>query len=140
MQKRELFNRGTKFRVKESVETPDERSSIDLQKGEIVEMSRDDGTDIPFFKTQCSAKECISLDILELVTVSNHSAKTAPKFVLQYDTNVVSKATELLATEKEVRARIAQFAADGNVQRDSIRVHDIKRTRTVTLGVKITIK
>jgi hypothetical protein len=61
---------------------------------------------------------------------------SAPKFILQYH----GSSCETFTSEKQLRARINELAADPTVKRDSIKVHDIKRTRTVTLGVKITLK
>jgi hypothetical protein len=61
-----------------------------------------------------------------------------PKFILQYERD--TDPFELFSTEKELRAHVKELAADPTVKRDSIKVYDIKRTRTVTLGVKITIK
>ena len=68
----------------------------------------------------------------------------APKFILQYDkaeTHEMHGAHpfELFATEKELREHITQLAADSTLKRDSIKVYDIKRVRSVKLGVKITI-
>jgi hypothetical protein len=61
-----------------------------------------------------------------------------PRFILQYELD--TDPFELFATEKEVRARIAELATRSDLKRDSIKVHEIKKTRSVTLGVKITIK
>lgn len=63
----------------------------------------------------------------------------APKFILQYKSGLAD-VLKPIATQKDLRLQIAALADINNVDRDSIRVHDIKRTRTVTLGVKITIK
>jgi hypothetical protein len=62
----------------------------------------------------------------------------APRFILQY--NLDTDPFELFTTERELRHRIAELAARPDLKRDSIRVYDIKRVRTVSLGVKITLK
>jgi hypothetical protein len=61
-----------------------------------------------------------------------------PKFILQYELD--TDPFELFATEKELRKRIAELAERSDLKRDSIKVYDIKKVRTVTLGTKITIK
>lgn len=65
----------------------------------------------------------------------------APKFILQYDLNAGSTGAlfEVIATDKELRARIEELAANADLDRDRIKVFDIKRARTVQLGIKITI-
>jgi hypothetical protein len=62
----------------------------------------------------------------------------APKFILQYELD--SDPFELFVTEKELRSRIAELAARSDLKRESIKVYDIKRVRSVKLGVKISFK
>jgi hypothetical protein len=59
------------------------------------------------------------------------------RFILQYELNTDS--FELFTAEKELRVRITELAANPSLRRDSIKVYDIKKVRTVKLGVKITI-
>lgn len=72
----------------------------------------------------------------DITLVASGKVVSPPRFILQHDTEKF----ELFSTEKELRARIAELAADSTLKRDSIKVYDIKRVRTVTLGVKVTIK
>lgn len=74
----------------------------------------------------------------ELRAASGKVAKSAvPKFILQYETD--TDPFEFFATEKELRKRIAELAERSDLKRDSLVVYVIRRTRTVKLGVKITI-
>jgi hypothetical protein len=81
--------------------------------------------------------ECwVSMDWLERVSTKS-AVIVHPKFILQYELD--SDPFELIYSEKELRARIAELAENPRLKRDSIKVYDIKRVRTVKLGVKITI-
>lgn len=60
-----------------------------------------------------------------------------PKFILQYELD--KDQFEFFATEKEARKRIAELAERTDLKRDSIRLIEIKKIRTVKLGVKISI-
>ena len=73
-----------------------------------------------------------------LVLIAAKKMKRPANYVLQYERDI--DPFEVFSTEKELRARIAELAALPDLKHDSLKVYDIKRTRTVTLGVKITIK
>lgn len=60
-----------------------------------------------------------------------------PKFILQYELD--TDPFEFFATEKDARKRIAELAERTDLKRDSIRLIEIKKIRTVKLGVKISI-
>ena len=76
---------------------------------------------------------------IELVAANAKTITTLPvKFILQYD--IGGDPFETFATEKELRKRIAELAEKPDLRRDSLVVYDVKRTRKVSLGVKIIIK
>ena len=60
-----------------------------------------------------------------------------PKLILQYELD--ADPFEFFATEKEARKRIAELAQRTDLKRDSIRLIEIKKIRTVKLGVQISI-
>jgi hypothetical protein len=70
-----------------------------------------------------------------------HLEGPAPKFILRYDLSSSGNGAlfEVIATEKELRTRIEELAGNDDLNRDSIKVYDVKRARTVQLGIKITI-
>ena len=69
-----------------------------------------------------------------------HLDGPAPKFILRYDLSSGNGALfEVIATEKELRTRIEELAGNDDLNRDTIKVYDVKRARTVQLGIKITI-
>lgn len=85
-------------------------------------------------------KACqISLGQLEPLSEPHHEAKaSSPKFILQYGDEL-----EPFNSEKEIRDRLSRMADEqdfSQLRGERLLVHDIKRTRTVSLGVKITIK
>jgi hypothetical protein len=100
-------------------------------------MDEDDGSRCPFFNTARDKRVCVSFSVLEQLSKSVQKQGAAPKFILQYELD--SDPFELFYTEKELRARIAELAEKAELKRDSIKVYEIKKVRTVKLGVKITI-
>lgn len=60
-----------------------------------------------------------------------------PKFILQYELD--SDPFEFFMTEKDLRKRIEELAANPSLKRDSMKVYTIKSVRSVKLGVKISI-
>lgn len=88
------------------------------------------------------AGECscpLNWELMEISAAKpGQAVKQAVRFILQYELD--TDPFELFVTEKELRARIAELAVNPSLQRDSIKVYDIKRVRTVKLGVKITLK
>lgn len=60
-----------------------------------------------------------------------------PKFILQYELD--ADPFEFFPTEKEARKRIAELGERTDLKRDSIRLIEIRKIRTVKLGTKITI-
>lgn len=85
--------------------------------------------------------ECVYSREIELVSNKEPVQELPPKlpkFILQYELG--TDPFELFTTEKELRARIKELSENRDLKRDSIKVYDISRVRTVELGVKITIK
>jgi TusA-related sulfurtransferase len=72
---------------------------------------------------------------------ARHSEAPPPKFILRYDLNTSGNGAlfEVIATDKELRARIEELAANDDLNRDNIKVYDVKKARSVQLGIKITI-
>lgn len=71
------------------------------------------------------------------IEVAESGPVAPPKFILQYELD--KDPFEFFATEKEARKRIAELAERADLKRDSIRLIEIKKIRTVKLGTKITI-
>jgi len=77
---------------------------------------------------------CFSVLQLTKVSGARNPHGKPTRFILTFDQQY-----ESFPSEKEMRARIAELAKEPVADR-TYTVYDIKRTRTVTLGVKITIK
>lgn len=73
----------------------------------------------------------------QMELLSPAKPQLSPKFILQYELD--KNPFEFFVAEKDVRKRIAELAERTDLKRDSIRLIEIKKIRTVKLGVKISI-
>ena len=133
------FKVGDTVRVSPTDEYPHEGcvglNSLVEEEATIEEINTEGGLHFYLKSSDGRRVGCFSIAQLTLVT-AKRSKHTAPvKFILQYDNDDYQKFT----SEKTLRAGIAALAKEPTANR-TYTVYDIKRTRTVTLGVKITIK
>lgn len=113
---------------------PDEEDTLAFYKEaigtthKIVSIDKDGDYRLPLvFNTDDDETSFWKADELELV--KSAKAPTPPRFILQYELD--TDPFELFATEKEVRARITELAANPQLKRDSLRISEIKKVRTV---------
>jgi hypothetical protein len=113
---------------------PDEEDALAFYKEaigtthKIVSIDKDGDYRLPLvFNTDDDETSFWKADELELV--KSAKAPTPPRFILQYELD--TDPFELFATEKEVRARITELAANPQLKRDSLRIFEIKKVRTV---------
>lgn len=125
------FKVGERVRIKKGSEYAYQAKGTD---GTVRHLDRPDGW--TRVKWDCGYEDNYPND--DLAGLKGKVPKAAPlKFILQYELD--ADPFEFFATEKEARKRIAELAEKPDLKRDSIRLIEIKKIRTVKLGVKISI-